>query len=111
MTEITVRPTEYTVSCFPEGHEDASSWDVKVEYRGPGSWAVTRFHRCYGRRGQEVFEPSPSSRTDSFKKAYRFDLDTAMAIAKRVAPKVVVNGMTPAQVLARTEGTRVEDFI
>ena len=95
-----VRVTKYTVSCFPEGDSEASSWDVTVEERGPGRWAVCRWgNRVYGRRGQERFEPSPSNRSEAFKRAYRFDLDEALDIAKRIAPKIVVSGMTPADEL------------
>lgn len=99
--KATVRITRYTVSCFPESHPDSSSWDITVEERAPGRWSVGVRSWVIGRRGRYVYEPNPSSRTDAFKRAYRFDLDTALKIAVREAPKVVVNGMTPKQVLER----------
>ena len=98
--EPVVRVTRYTVSCLPEAEIDRSSWDLIVEERGPDSWAVLSGSYCLGRRGKLVYEPSPSRRSDAFKKAYRFPLEEALKIARTYAPTIVRNGMKPADVLA-----------
>ncbi len=41
----------------------------------------------------------PSERDDDWLDAHRFDLDTALMLAKEAAPKVTVNGFTVADAL------------
>jgi hypothetical protein len=99
--EPAVRVSRYTVSCLPESEVDRGSWDIDVEERGGGRWAVLkRVGQCLGSDGRFVYEPSPSNRTDEFLAAHRFGLDEALALARRAAPEVVVNGMRPVDVIA-----------
>lgn len=109
--EPVVRITRYIVSCFPEDDEDASTWDIIVEERSAGRWSVATLFQVYDIDGEPTYEPSPSNRDDDFKAKYRFDLVTALALAARVAPTVVVNGMTPEQVIAWRERVRAADGV
>jgi hypothetical protein len=94
--EPTAEPVGYLVSMIPEIGYDASSWSIKVERRGPDAWAVIHHSRCLHRSGRWDYEPIPSSRTDRWIKSHRFPLDEALKLAKKVAPNVRVNGLTPA---------------
>lgn len=97
----TVYPTAYAVSCIPPDHQDAYHFTLHVEWRGPGDrWCVTDGAYCYRKDGHKSYESNPSSRTDRFKKAYRFPIDDALVLAKRVAPKMTVNGHTVEEVLS-----------
>lgn len=101
MTEPTVRVTRYEVSCVPPDNIDAPHFTVAVEYRGRDLWAVVRMGECLGTDGEWDFEPRPSSREDDWLDTHRFDLDTALRLAKEVAPELTVNGFTVADVLAK----------
>lgn len=98
-----VHITKYLVSCLPLDDINTLTWSVNVEYAGNGRWAVRRMKRCYDIDGVQDWEPIPSEREDEWLDRYRFDLDTALDVARRVAPTIVVNGLTPAQVLERIE--------
>lgn len=100
MTKVQVRPTRYEVTAWP-GPEDSinrSLYILYVEYRGMNRWAVTDGAYCYRKDGHKRYESMPSSRTDRFKRAYRFDLDTALALARKLAPKITIMGRTAAEV-------------
>jgi hypothetical protein len=104
MTDPTphVHITKYLVTCLPLDSIDSSTWSVDVEYAGFGRWAVRlRGHSCYDIDGNQSWEPIPSEREDAWLGRHRFDLDTALELARKVAPTIVVNGLTPAQVLER----------
>lgn len=93
---VTVRALEYAVTAIPvkwQEHYDASSWSVRVCWRGPGDrWAVMWMGECYDAQGNYEYESNPSSRTDEFKQLFRFGLDDAIEIAKVLALKVRING-------------------
>jgi hypothetical protein len=97
--EVEVRPTAYAVSCLPPEHIDAYLFTLHVEWRNKDRWCVTDGAYCYRKDGHKSYESNPSSRTDRFKKAYRHSLDDALALAKRLAPKMTVNGHTVQEVL------------
>lgn len=102
--EPTVRVTRYEVSCLPEGHPMWIHMMLRVEYRGPDQWAVVEPFEptpCLGSDGEWSWEPRPSERPDEWKARHRFDLDTALELAKREAAKLTVNGLIAADVLAR----------
>jgi hypothetical protein len=106
MSVAIVRPTAYAVSCLPPEHIDAYHFTLHVEWRGPGDrWCVTDGAYCYRKDGHRSYESNPSSRTDRFKKAYRFPLDDALALAQRLAPKMTINGHTVESVLAVVSST------
>lgn len=104
MAEPTVRVTRYEVSCLPEGHEMRHHLMVRVEYRGRDTWAVVLPWEptpCLGADGDWDYEPRPSERSDEWLATHRFDLDTALRLAKEVAPTLTVGRYTVADVLAR----------
>lgn len=101
--EAEVWPTAYAVSCLPRDHPDAYHFTLRVEWRGSDRWCVTDGAYCYRRDGHKSYESKPSSRTDRFKKAYRFSLDDALELAKKYAPKITVMGHTVESVLAKGE--------
>ena len=96
--DITVRAVEYAVNALPatlQDHYEASTWTIRVCWRGPGDrWAVMWMSECYDAQGNHQYESNPSSRTDEFKRLFRFGLEEATEIAKALAPKVSVNGHT-----------------
>jgi hypothetical protein len=95
-----VTPTEYRVSCLPEDLLDMDVWEITVAYRGRGLWAVTRHSRCsLGADGTWSWGPGEADE-DEWRATHRFDLDTALRLAREHAPHVTVNGMTPADFLA-----------
>lgn len=101
--EVLVQPRAFAVSCLPADHPDAYMFTLRVEWRGPGDrWCVTNGAYCYRKDGHRSYESNPSSRTDRFKKAYRFPLDDALALAKRLAPKMTINGHTVESITAVT---------
>lgn len=102
MADVTVMATEYVVNAIPEGVDEVnrSLFDIKVAWRGKGRWAVLRSTRCLSVDGEWDWEPLPSSREDDWLDTHRFDLETALRLAKEAAPKVTVNGWTVARVIA-----------
>ena len=99
--EPEVRVTCYGVNVLPESYGEAYHWAIEVEYRGKGKWAVCHFGECLGSDGEWDYEPRPSSRTDEWTAAHRFDMETALALAREHAPMVSVNGLKPADIFAR----------
>jgi hypothetical protein len=97
--EAEVRPTAYAVSCLPPEHVDAYHFTLHVEWRNKDRWCVTDGAYCYSKTGIRRYESNPSSRTDAFKRTYRHSLDDALTLAKRLAPKMTVNGHTVQDVL------------
>ncbi|WP_181785365.1 hypothetical protein [Streptomyces phytophilus] len=96
--------THYAVSCLPADHPERDMWGVTVEYRGRGRWAVKkRGHWCLSVDGEWSYESIPSERTDEWLAAHRFDLETALRLAKEQAPLVTVNGFTVSDVLRRSD--------
>lgn len=102
--EPTVRVTRYEVSCLPEHHPMRRHFIIHVEPREGDTWAVVQPWQpapCLGSDGEWDWEMRPSERTEEWLATHRFDLDTALILAKREAPKLTVNGSTAADVLAR----------
>lgn len=102
MPEITatVRTAAYTVSCLPEDDINSSIYSIKVEDAGRGRWAIRRMGRCLDANGDWDYEPTPSNREDDWLDAHRFDLDTALRLAQKAAPRITVNGATVEFALA-----------
>lgn len=100
--EPRVLATSYTVSCLPYDDINSDTFSIKVDYAGHGRWAV-RFggSRCLDASGRWDWEPIPSEREDEWLATHRFDLDTALRLAKEQAPHVTVNGITVQQALAQ----------
>jgi hypothetical protein len=100
--EPTVQATGYEVSLLPEGDVNRLSFTINVEYRGDDRWAIVRHRQCMNAQGEWSWESIPSGREDDWLAEHRFDLDTALRLAKEQAPKLMVNGMTALSVYRRT---------
>ncbi|WP_141576064.1 hypothetical protein [Actinomadura sp. WMMA1423] len=98
-----IRATRYTVCALPEDNVNARHFSLYVEYRGRDRWAVSDGFLCLGNDGEWEYESIPSERADEWLATHRFDLDTALNLARAAAPKVTVNGYTVADVLARAD--------
>lgn len=97
--EPTVRPTRYAVNCLPEDGIDSHVFEITVEYRGRDRWAVKRHSQVLGTDGQWDWEMRPSEREDDWLDSHRFNLDTALKLAKEQAPLITVNGFTVTDAL------------
>ena len=93
--------TRYTVNLLPETDINAHVFEITVDYRGHGLWAVLRHGWCLSTDGSWDYEVRPSEREDEWIAEHRFDLDTALRLAEEAAPGVTVNGLTAADALAR----------
>jgi len=97
--------TTYTISVLPEGHIDRPIFEITVEYRDRGKWAVCRMRQCLSVDGQWHFEPNPSGRDDDWLASHRFDLDAALSMAREAAPNVRCNRVTAREVAAQIGAT------
>lgn len=97
------RVTQYTVGAVPEGLcVDGYAWNVTVEWRGPDDlWAVLHHGSCLSSNGRFDYEPSPSNREDDWKVTHRFPLEEALRLAHEVAPKICINSLRPADLIAK----------
>lgn len=103
MTEPFVKVTQVSVNCIPEANVNHYHYEIRVEYRGDGKWAVIRMGYCLGADGKWDYEPRPSSREDDWLATHRFGYETALELAKAAAPHIVVNGHTVASTLEDDE--------
>ncbi|WP_405531561.1 hypothetical protein OG592_27195 [Streptomyces avidinii] len=99
LPEPAVQPTRYVVSCLPPDDINGAAFNISVEYRGRSLWAVVRLGSCLNAAGQWSYESIPSGREDDWLAEHRFDLETALKLAKEAAPHVTVNGYTVADAL------------
>lgn len=107
MTIPRVQATRYTVNLVPEdAAPDYYVFEIQVEYRGKGQWAVKDGPWCLGADGEWEYEAIPSSRTDEWLATHRFPEQEALRLAVEAAPGKTVNGMTAAQALARYEARK-----
>jgi hypothetical protein len=100
--EPTVRVTRYEVSCLPETDVNHRYFKLHVEFRGGGKWAVCQpgmLSFCLSVDG--TWDPE-SAITDEWIATHRFDKDTALRLAREHAPRVEINGLTVAEVVARS---------
>jgi hypothetical protein len=84
----TTTATRYVVSCLPEDHAERYHFEITVEWRGKGKWAVKDGSYVLGSDGEWDYEPLPSSREDDWLATHRFDLETALKLAAEQAPKM-----------------------
>lgn len=99
--EPTVTPVVYTVSCVPPDIDGSYLFTLRVERRdiNPDRWCVTDGAFCYATDGTKKVEPLRDNRTAAFRRQYRFALDDALDLAKRLAPTLTVNGLTVTDML------------
>jgi hypothetical protein len=117
--EPTVKVTRYTVTCLPGAAPDADIFAITVEPRSNGQWGVFRTgNRRLKADGTWSWgyawsaedgrpEPGTDEEWDNYHAGrerwlaeHRFDLETALKLAREAAPRVTVMGRTPADVLA-----------
>lgn len=107
-----VHATRYEVSLLPLDDRKRRHFTVYVEWRGHDRWAVTDGHgSCLGTDGDWSHESPPAARRDAWLDEHRFDLDTALQLAKATAPTVTVNGFTATQVLEHLTGEPVTTHV
>ena len=106
--EPTVRPVAYQVTCVPEevAPYDSELFAIYVQYAGSDRWAVRANSRCLDAAGRWDYEPTLAERGDAWLDGHRFDLDTALELAKQAAPHVNAGGRTVEQALTRKGGAR-----
>lgn len=98
--EATVMATEYAVNCLPDDDVNAFVFQIRVQYRGDGRYAVIRGgDMCLGADGTWDHGVKEYDRGDEWLTAHRFDLDTALRLAKEQAALVTVNGHTVTDAL------------
>lgn len=96
-----VTVSRYDVSCLPAGHRDYGHFLIEVDrYTGDRGelWTVRDADGRYnvdGNPGGTVLIPGADE---------LMTVETALALAQRLAPTLVVNGRTVADVLARGGG-------
>lgn len=100
--EPLVQVTRYEVSVLPEDDINRSVFTVNVEFRGTDRWAVVRHGWCLDSNGGWDYELRPSEREDDWLESHRFDLDTALRLAREAAPGLIVNGHTAVEAYQRT---------
>lgn len=97
--QATAQPREYLVCCLPEDHINYRVYAIRVEYRGQGLWAVERHTRYADAQGNWSFRSSD----DAWIQAHRFDLETALRIAKEQAALIFVGPHTVTDALNEVE--------
>lgn len=100
--EALVQITRFEVSVLPEDDINRSVFTINVEHLGNDRWAVVRHGWCLGSNGKWDYERIPSEREDEWLSWHRFDLDTALTLAREAAPSLIVNGHTAVDAYRRT---------
>jgi hypothetical protein len=106
--EPTVQPTSYVVSSLPEGHDDRFTFTVQVRYHRDGLFSVRHGLKFADRDGIWEYEPSwpedggeaDAHAEEAWMAAHRFDHDTALRLARELAPTLTYRGRTVADALA-----------
>ncbi|OPC84170.1 hypothetical protein B4N89_27480 [Embleya scabrispora] len=102
MTEPTVRTTRHEVSLLPEGDINAYAFAVEVTRNRRGTWSVLNGGHCLA-DGAPGHPDGGRCHID-----HRYDEDTAIELAKRIAPHVTVMGLTVAEALARGQAEEAD---
>lgn len=84
MTEPTVTVTRYEVSTLPDHHPDRWLWAIHIT-RTTGGWTIHDANGTYDEHGKRA----AGSHTP-----VHGDLDTALTIARQLAPGVTFAGQT-----------------
>lgn len=93
-----VRTTRYTVTCVPpDTAPDAHVWAISVEEQRDGKWIANHMGSWLTADGHWEIGYSGAYPTCAH------DLETAMRLAKEVAPYILINGLTVADALTRSK--------
>lgn len=93
-----VRPVQYEVSCLSENDPARRHYTLRVVHKGSEKWAVTDGPLSLGAGGEWDYERGEGP---EWLKEHRFDLATALDLARKHAPEVELNDQTVRDVLAR----------
>ncbi len=96
--------TRRSFSLLPVDHVDRGVFEVAVEYRGEGRWAVMWLGKCLSTSGDWTFEPIPSSRDDVFLAAHRFGRAEAERLAMMACRTLKMNGHHVETIARRAAG-------
>lgn len=66
------------------GHLAEDARDLRIEWRGAGTWAVTESGCCLNDKGEWEYEPHPSSRSNEFIQRTRFPFEDAVRRANEI---------------------------
>jgi hypothetical protein len=102
--EVHEYASTYTVCALPEDDTNADAYEITVERRGPGRWAVMHNRYCLGADGTWDYESGSDKHDDEWLASHRFGLDRALEFARAAAPNVTVNGCTATTALTRSQG-------
>ncbi|QKW31456.1 hypothetical protein HUT11_35425 (plasmid) [Streptomyces seoulensis] len=95
-----IKAVEYTINCLPDDDLDSHLFEIRVQYRGAGRYAVIRNGSCLGIDGTWDQGIKEYDRGQKWLDNHRFDLYTALCLAQEQAPLVTVNGHTVTDALA-----------
>jgi hypothetical protein len=110
--------TQYSVCAVPRDIPDWFAWEIRVEQRSPGRWAVTRFGQCLSTTGEWDYESIPSEREDEchhqprqgylFAAAVADEAGTIVGVATvgRPSARALQDGWTCEVTRTCTDGTR-----
>lgn len=95
--EPKVTPVKYQVSILTKENcliSDYYHYALNIERvdESKDLWAIRSLGVRYSRSGKPGYEPIPSSRTEYYKKSHSFTFEEAVALAKKLAPNVEING-------------------
>ncbi|MFG2395440.1 hypothetical protein ACGFYF_42405 [Streptomyces lavendulae] len=116
-SNVFVEPVRYLVSCLPESHPERRNFTVQVQY-WDGWWSVRWRSRLLGSTGtwswpfSPADSPEPSTaapddelaqkRRSQWLADHRFDHDTALALAEKVAAELrTKDGLSVTDVLVQ----------
>lgn len=102
---VTVRVTQHSVSVLPESSINHGSFEVTVDYRGGGRWAVKNRGFCLSATGEWDYESIPSEREDEWLADHRFHEETALRLAREAVQTITVNGWSVRKAM-EVEGGR-----
>jgi hypothetical protein len=94
--ETSTEVVAYRVCCVPMDYPEWYHWAITVEWRAPDKWSVTNGQFEYSRKDARRAYPTGVFRPSN-KQPFRFDLQTALDLARTLAPKLTVNGKTAVQ--------------
>ncbi len=107
------RPPTLLWSCLPIGHDERWEYTINVRHQQDGLYTVQHGQKLYGTRRHLEREPGwPETGIDEgtvWLAAHRFDHDTALRLARELAPRLTYRGRTVADALA--EGAQRISFL
>lgn len=95
LPDVAVHAHTYVVNAAPAEHPQSPSWEILVQRvdRPADRWVVTRWSDHLSADGTWTREPRSARQRDTWQAAHQFPLNDALALARRAAPDVTVNGI------------------